>query len=212
MQIISVNTGEPTTLIWKGRKVVSGIFKHPVEGPLFLGENGVKGDHVMDSRHHGGKDKACYLYSADHYPYWKGFYPDAGWEWGMFGENLTVENLDESQILIGDIFKIGGAIVQVTQPRQPCYKLGIRIGSPDVVNHFAHSDFPGAYIRILEEGYVKKEDDLMKVETFAESPSLKTVFNMLYFDAFDREDVRKAADHVYLAASCRKDLVKKWNL
>jgi len=130
----------------------------------------------------------------------------------MFGENLTVQNMDESHILIGDIFRMGEALVQVTQPRQPCYKLGIRIGNPEAVRHFAHSDFPGAYVRVLEEGYVQKDDDLIKVDTFPESPSLKTVFNMLYFDTFDREDVRRVTESVYLAASCRKDLVKKWVL
>jgi len=212
MQIVSVNTGEPRTIRWKGVDVVTGIFKHPVESPLFLGENGVIGDHVMDSRYHGGKDKACYLYSSDHYIFWKSSYPDADWEWGMFGENLTVENMDESLILIGDIFRIGGAVVQITQPRQPCYKLGIRIGNPDIVKQFSLSDFPGAYIRVLEEGFVKKGDSVCKVETFPDSPSLKTVFHMLFHDSFDREEVRRVTENVRLAASCRKDLIKKWSL
>jgi MOSC domain-containing protein YiiM len=212
MQIVSLNTGEPRTIRWKGADVVTGIFKHPVESPLFLGEDGVKGDYVMDGRFHGGKDKSCYLYSADHYEYWKSSYPDADWEWGMFGENLTIESLDESQILIGDIFRIGGALVQITQPRQPCYKLGIRIGNPEIVRQFSHSDFPGAYIRILEEGYVKKCDSMYKVESFQESPSLKTVFHMLFHDSFDREEVRKVTENVHLAASCRNDLLKKWGL
>lgn len=212
MQIVSVNTGEPRTIRWKGTDVVTGIFKFPVEGPLFLGENGVTGDHVMDSRYHGGKDKACYLYSADHYEYWKSSYPDADWEWGMFGENLTVENMNESHILIGDVFRIGGALVQITQPRQPCYKLGIRIGNPDIVKQFSLSDFPGAYLRILKEGIVNKGDSMVIVDTFPESPSLKTVFRMLYHDSFDREEIRRAADNNHLAASCRKDLVKKWGL
>jgi len=212
MQIVSVNTGEPRTIRWKGADVVTGIFKFQVEGPLFLGENGVTGDHVMDGRYHGGKDKACYLYSADHYEYWKSSYPDADWEWGMFGENLTIENMNESHILIGDVFRIGGALVQITQPRQPCYKLGIRIGNPDIVKQFSLSDFPGAYLRILKEGIVNKGDSMVIVDTFPESPSLKTVFRMLYHDSFDREEIRRAADNNHLAASCRKDLVKKWGL
>ena len=107
MKIVSVNIGEPRTLIWKGSEIVTGIYKFPVEGALFLSAGGVKGDHVIDTRVHGGSDKACYLYSSGHYPFWKEKYPEAEWKWGMFGENLTVEGLEESEILIGDIFRVG---------------------------------------------------------------------------------------------------------
>lgn len=212
MKIISTNIGEARTVKWKGTDVVTGIYKYPVEGPLFLGDHDVKDDHVIDRRYHGGKDKACYLYSSDHYTWWKQYYPEIGREWGIFGENLTVENLDESQILIGDIFSVGGAIVQVTQPRQPCFKLGIRFGNQEIVKQFSLSDFPGAYVRILEEGFVKRNDPLVIIESFPGSQSLKTVFNMLYRDTFEKEEIRKVTENVHLAASCRNDLVKKWKL
>jgi len=210
MYIVSANIGLPRKLMWKGTEIVTGIYKFPVEEPLFLGEKDVKDDHVMDRRYHGGKDKACYLYSSGHYDFWKSLYPGIEWEWGMFGENLTVENLDESKILIGDIFRIGSAVVQVTQPRQPCFKLGIRFGNQDIVKRFSQSDFPGAYVRILEQGFVRKGDELVKVESFAGSPSLKTVFNMLYHSFFDKEEIRRVTKNIHLAESCRKDLVKKW--
>ena len=212
MKIISVNIGSPRIVNWKGSDIVTGIYKFPVDRPLFLGEEGVKDDHVIDTRYHGGKDKACYLYSSDHYEFWKGLYPSADWEWGMFGENLTVENLDESQILIGDIFRIGGALVQVTQPRQPCFKLGIRLGTQDVVKRFSLENFPGAYVRVLEEGNVQKDDQVVVERSFPGSPSLKTVFNMLFHDGFDQDKVRSAAGCLYLAESCRRDLVKKWDM
>jgi MOSC domain-containing protein YiiM len=212
MNVVSVNIGEPRTIVWKGTEVVTGIFKFPAEGKLYLGKEGVGGDHVMDGRYHGGIDKACYLYSSDHYAYWKGLYPDAEWEWGMFGENLTVENLDESILLIGDIYRVGAALVQITQPRQPCYKLGIRFGNQDIVKEFSLSDFPGAYVRILEEGEVNRGDSMELKETFPGAPSLKKVFNMLYDKKFDKEEVRKVTENIHLAASCRKDLIKKWDL
>ena len=212
MKVITVNTGEPRTISWKGADVVTGIFKYPVDKPLFLGKTGVMGDHVMDSRFHGGKDKACYLYSAGHYPYWKKLFPEAEWEWGMFGENLTVDNLDESQLLIGDIFRIGGAIVQVTQPRQPCFKLGIRLGNQDAVKRFSLADFPGAYVRVLEEGFVQKDNEVILVKSYPGSPSLKMVFNMLFHDNFVRDEVTIAAGSPFMAESCRKDLSKKWGL
>jgi MOSC domain-containing protein YiiM len=212
MNVVSVNIGEPRTIVWNETEVLTGIFKFPVEGPLYLGNKGVSGDHVLDGRYHGGIDKACYLYSKDHYPYWKGLYPEADWDWGMFGENLTVENLDESILLIGDIYRVGSALVQITQPRQPCYKLGIRLGNHDVVKEFSRSDFPGAYVRILEEGKVNMGDFMKLVETFPGAPSLKKVFNMLYDKTFDKEEVRKVTENIHLATSCRKDLIKKWEL
>jgi len=212
MKIVSLNIGVPRTLNWKGSEVVTGMYKFPVDQPLFLGKNGVNGDHVIDGRYHGGLDKACYLYSSGHYPYWKEQFPEADWEWGMFGENLTVENMNESLLLIGDIFRIGKALVQITQPRQPCFKLGFRFGNQEIVNAFSHSDFPGAYVRILEEGEVNTGDPMLLVETFQGAPSLARVFNMLYDKTFDKEEVRKVTENTHLAASCRKDLVTKWGL
>lgn len=212
MKIISINIGTPRIINWNGAEIITGIYKFPVEKPLFLGKEGVNDDHVLDTRYHGGKDKACYLYSLDHYAYWKQLYPEADWKWGMFGENLTVENMDESRLLIGDIFRVGKALVQITQPRQPCYKLGIRIGTQDIVKAFSHSDFPGAYVRILEEGEVNKGDSMELAETFPGAPSLTRVFNMLYDKTSDMEEVRKVTENTHLADSCRKDLVKKWGL
>ena len=116
MKILSTNIARPATIEWRGQKVETGIYKYAVANPIFLGSEDVVNDHVMDRRYHGGSDKACYLYSADHYPFWQNKYPNQDWEWGMFGENLTISGLDESEIRIGDRFQIGNAVVQVTQP------------------------------------------------------------------------------------------------
>ena len=102
MQIISTNIAEPTTIEWNGQQIQTGIYKYPVEIPIYMGIEGVENDHVLDRKYHGGADKACYLYSADHYSFWKNKYPNLEWIWGMFGENLTVIGLDESEIRIGD--------------------------------------------------------------------------------------------------------------
>src|SRR5665811_846906 len=126
MKIISTNIGEARTINWKNREVKTGIFKFPVNEPIFLGKENVENDNVIDRRYHGGIDKACYLYSAEHYNYWQKKYPKLEMPWGMFGENLTVEGLHEATINIGDIFKIGETVVQATQPRQPCFKLEFR--------------------------------------------------------------------------------------
>jgi len=209
MKIISTNIGEPKTIEWNGKMVQTGIYKYPVEKPIFLGLEDVENDHVIDRRYHGGIDKACYLYSADHYPYWKKFYPDLEMPWGMFGENLTVEGLHEAEVNIGDIFKIGEAVVQATQPRQPCYKLGIRFGDQKMVKQFVDSGFAGVYVRVLEKGFVRTNDEMVLVEKKV-SLSVMNVFELLYSPTFRKEAVVQAVNDVFIAESCRNDLLKRW--
>lgn len=126
MKIISTNIGNPTVILWNCKEEKTGIFKYPVNEAVCLRKNDIAKDTIIDRVHHGGSNKACYLFAADNYPYWKEIYPKLEWNWGMFGENLTVEGLNESLVRIGDIYKIGSAIVQISQPREPCYKLGVR--------------------------------------------------------------------------------------
>lgn len=209
MKIISTNIGEPKTIEWNGKMVQTGIYKYPVEKPIFLGLEDVENDHVIDRRYHGGIDKACYLYSADHYSYWKKFYPNLEMPWGMFGENLTVEGLHEAEINIGDIFKIGEAVVQATQPRQPCYKLGIRFGDQKMVKQFVDSGFAGVYVRVLEKGFVRTNDEMVLVEKKV-SLSVMNVFELLYSPTFRKEAVGQAVNDVFIAESCRNDLLKRW--
>ena len=155
MKIISTNIGNPTTFLWNGKHEKTGIYKYPTSESLFLGKTDVDKDTVIDRKHHAGEHKACYLFSSDYYGYWKNLYPQLNWDWGMFGENLTVEGMDESKIRIGDVYKIGAALVQVSQPREPCYKLGIRVGNQEILKQFIDYGHPGTYVRILVEGQVK---------------------------------------------------------
>lgn len=210
MIVISTNIGEPKTIVWRGKKEQTGIYKYPVEHPIFLGTEDVENDHVIDRKYHGGVDKACYLYSADHYKWWKNFYSELEMPWGMFGENLTVENLQENEINIGDVFEIGEAVVQATQPRQPCSKLGIRFNDPKVVKQFANSGFSGVYVRVLKNGAVKKGDKMNWVEK-TNSISIQKVFELLYTKTFQEEAIKQALNNLFLAESCRRDLLKKWS-
>lgn len=209
MKIVSTNIGEPKTLNHRGKKVVTGIFKSSVNEGIFLGNQDVKNDYVIDRGHHGGVDKACYLYSEDHYEYWQQLYPDLEMPWGMFGENITVKGLNETQINIGDVFKIGNAIIQATQPRQPCFKLKYRFNNKSIVNQFVEAGFPGVYVRVLKEGLVKK-GDLMEIVDKKTSLSVKKVFELLNCKGFQKESVELAVNDPFLAASCRKDLLKRW--
>lgn len=206
MRIISTNIAQPVIIEWKGQKVQTGIYKYPVETPIFLGMTDVENDHVFDRRFHGGTDKACYLYSSDHYPFWKNSYPRLDWNWGMFGENLTVSELDESEIRIGDRYQIGDAVVQVSQPRQPCFKLGVRFGDQKVVDEFWLSSFPGIYVRVLQPGNVKVGDEFILLERNPDSLSVSQVFSVFKSLPVNAELIQKAINEPFLAESCRKDI------
>ncbi len=209
MHIASTNIGKPVTFAWKGREVVTGLFKYPVNEPIRLEKEDVVKDHVVDRKYHGGTDKACYLYSANHYGYWKKLYPELEFGNGMFGENLTVEGLDESEINIGDVFAIGNALVRVTQPRQPCFKLEFRFGNSHIMKQFIESGFPGIYLHILEPGEVTTGDKMI-LKDKKDAPSVQHIFSMLYNTDFPKEEIVAAINTPGLAESCRRDLLKKW--
>ncbi len=208
MRIVSTNIGEPRIISHRGKEVKTGLFKFPVNESIFLGKEDVAKDHVIDRKHHGGADKACYLYSSDHYEYWKTIYPELDFTWGMFGENLTVEGLHEAEINIGDIFRIGETVVQATQPRQPCFKLESRFNDPMIIRKFVDSGFSGVYVRVLQNGFVKAGDLMEQVESKG-SVSIQKVFEWIYASEYDPE-VTKAINDPFIAASCRKDLLKRW--
>ncbi len=199
MEVISTNIGRPETVVWRGQEVQTGIFKYEVDTPLYLDEEDVVNDHVLDRRYHGGADKACYLYSADHYDFWKNKYPDADWQWGMFGENLTVNGLDESEIQIGDIFQIGEAVVQVSQPRQPCFKLGFRFENQAVVDDFSQLPYPGIDVRVIQAGNVKKGDTLKLIKRDQDSLSVSQVFSLFRVNQEKKSLILKAIGLEYLA-------------
>ncbi|MEO9481671.1 MAG: MOSC domain-containing protein [Maribacter dokdonensis] len=187
MKVISTNLGDPVTFEWNGATEQTGIFKYPTSTSLFLTENDVKNDTVIDRVHHGGSNKACYLFSADYYDYWKSRYPDLKWDWGMFGENLTVDGLDESKVRVGDIYKIGEAIVQITQPREPCYKLGVRFGSQKILKEFIDHNHPGTYVKILKEGSVTKGDEIILVEQSKNTLTIQQFYELMFSKVKSRD-------------------------
>jgi MOSC domain-containing protein YiiM len=160
MTLVSVNVGLPREVLFKGRTVTTGIFKEPVAGAVRLRELNLDGDRQADLSVHGGPDKAVYAYPAEHYDFWKRELPGKSLPWGMFGENFTTTDLDENSINIGDEFRIGSALVRVTQPRMPCYKLALKFGMDDIIKRFLDSGLSGFYFSVLEEGEVKSGDAL----------------------------------------------------
>ncbi len=186
MNVVSVNTGSERVVIWRGKEVNTGIFKYSTDQPIFLGKTDVAADAVVDRKHHGGIDKAVYAYSVDHYAFWKARYSDLDWNYGMFGENLTIEGLDESLIRIGSRYKVGTAEVEVSQPRQPCFKLGLRFGSQTVLKEFIDQPYPGVYFRVINVGAVKRGDRLELIQEEKEAPSIADVFRVYYHGSQDQ--------------------------
>jgi MOSC domain-containing protein YiiM len=158
MRVISVNVGLPKTVQWRDQTVTTGIFKSPVEGPVTLREHNLDGDRQADLSVHGGPTKAAYVYSTQHYTYWRQELPDVEMEWGHFGENFTVDGMDEKATYIGDEFSVGTARVVVTEPRMPCFKLSVRFGRTDIVKRFLQSQRSGFYLGVVEEGQVQAGD------------------------------------------------------
>lgn len=180
MKIISTNLAKPTSIIYNGKSITTGIYKTPTHHAIYLSEEGVHNDEVSDKKVHGGAFKACYLFSEKHYNYWKNLYPNLEWDWGMFGENLTVANLDETQIYIGDIYTIGDAVVQVTQPREPCFKFGVKFGSMNVLKQFINQGHSGTYVRVIKPGFVKNSDVLKLIDRPKNSLTTFQFFNLLF--------------------------------
>ena len=208
MEVIATNIAVPRKIIWNGNEVSTGIYKQPVQNPITLEDETVAGDIVADRKVHGGIYKACYLFSSDHYPYWKQKYPHLVWDWGMFGENLTVKGLDESKIRIGNIYKLGSALVQITQPRQPCYKLGVKFGTQDILKQFIDHGFPGTYVRVLEQGEVKVGDELHLVEESINPLTTQQFYHLLYSKTKDASIVQLAIENEALPMYKRERLKK----
>lgn len=207
-KIISTNIGEKVTIVHNGKEIQTGIYKFPVKDGIRLGKTDVEKDQVIDRRYHGGIDKACYLYPSENYKYWQSLFPTLKFDWGMFGENLTSEGLLETNVRVGSTYQIGETLVQVSQPRQPCYKLGIRFKNAKVVKAFSNSDYSGIYVRVLKEGAIKNNDTIKLINEATGALTLAQVFGLLMGRCSDIGLAIKAYNDPFLAESAKRDLVK----
>src|SRR5438132_7961767 len=154
MKVLSLNVGLPREVTWQGKRVTTGIFKEPIQERVMMRTLNLDGDRQADLTVHGGVSKAAYAYPSEHYDYWRTELPGVDLPWGMFGENLTTEGLLEDAVYIGDRFRVGEAEVMATEPRMPCYKLGIKFGRADIIKRFLASRRSGFYFAIVREGMV----------------------------------------------------------
>ena len=180
MKLLSVQVGRPRVVSApRGREVRTAIYKEPVLFRVRVRRLNLDGDAQADLRVHGGPDKAVYAYDLSGYRHWK---EALGLDlpYGQFGENLTVEGMPESEVRIGDVYRIGTAVLQVSQPRSPCFKLSLKMGRPDFARDFAASGHPGFYLRVLEEGDVGAGDSIERVETGAPGATVERVARQLF--------------------------------
>jgi MOSC domain-containing protein YiiM len=191
MKLASVNVGLPRRVEWRGRSVTTGIFKSPAAGRVRLGNLNLDGDRQADLSVHGGPDKAVYAYPGEHYEYWRRELPDIELAPGSFGENLTTDGLRETETRVGDQLRIGSAMVRVTGPRIPCYKLGVKFERDDMVKRFLASERTGFYLAVVEEGHVAAGDPIERVERASHDVTVSEITRLYARDREDLEALRR---------------------
>lgn len=211
LRILSLNIGLPRTEPLGGKKIITGICKLPVTGPVYLDTLGFNGDSSADKKNHGGIDKAVCVYGLNRYSYWEEFFKER-FSIPTFGENFTIENLDEEKINIGDIFNVGDARVQVTQPRQPCSKLALKMGKKEIIKLVTQSGFSGFYFRVLKPGLVSVKDNLVLEQKDKAQISLSFANRILHQKKDDLTSIKKILAVPALSASWRESFTKLLNL
>lgn len=191
MNILSVNVGRPQTRLWQGKSVTTSIFKSPVAGPVRVVKNNLDGDEQADLRFHGGVNKAVYAYDQEHYEFWKTELRLNNLEPGAFGENLTTVGLLDSDVRLGDQFRVGSAVLMAVQPRFPCFKLGLRFNDPAMVKRFAKALRHGIYFQVVEEGSLRAGDAIELVKPSDVAVTIQDVVNAFY--GLEKDEVKLEA-------------------
>jgi MOSC domain-containing protein YiiM len=211
MKLLSVSVGLPREIEWKGKPVRTSIFKTPITGRIPVTKLNLKGDQQSDLSVHGGVDKAVYTYPSEHYAFWHQQLPEVDLPWGAFGENFTTEGLDEGTH-IGDRFRIGSAEFAVTQPRMPCFKLGIRFSNPAIIKQFLRSGRTGFYFSVLVEGEVAAGDSIEFIGRDENSLTVADIVSLYVTDAANQDVLYRASELASLPTGWREYFRKRlWN-
>ena len=181
MKIISTNISKVITILHNKKEIKTGIFKSATDNEIVITKTNIIGDEQADLVNHGGEHKAVYAFSSDHYEYWKKELKNEKLSFGMFGENFTISNLSEKDIYIGEQFRIGTALLEVSQPRVPCFKLGIALDNKIILKLFTQHYCTGVYFRVIEPGIVKKDDAVIIEKEVEHNISINKLFQA-YFD------------------------------
>ena len=204
MKVLAISVGRPREVEWGGGVTLTSIFKDPVEGRVRVGRLNIEGDEQSDLSVHGRPEKAVYAYPSEHYALWRAELPDADFSWGAFGENFSTEGLTEGEVRIGDRFRIGTAEFVVTQPRSPCFKLGIRFGRADMVKRFHQSGRSGFYLAVETEGEIRAGDAIETISRDDRDLTVADVVGLYAAKKPDPELLERAIAHPGLIASWRE--------
>jgi len=191
-RLLSVNVGHPREIAWRGKTVYTSVWKAPVQGRRLVGRLNVDGDAQGDLHGHGGEHRAVFVYQIDSYHYWERELKRSDFTFGQFGENFTVEGLADSEVCVGDRYRIGGALFEVTQPRVTCYRVGIRMDEPRMAALLVSHQRPGFYFRVLEEGEVGAGDEIVSVVQGPERMTVAAINALLYLPGPAKEDIERA--------------------
>ncbi len=204
MKLLSINVSQPKAVAINGRSYQTGIYKKHRMGRVLLSRLGLDGDGQADRKNHGGPHQAVYCYPQEHYGYWASQLARTDFHYGAFGENLTLLGLLETTVCIGDVFRIGDAVIQVSQPRVPCYKLADKLGVPGFEKTFLHANRCGFYARVLEEGVLEAGDPIQRLEKDPVGMTVAEVNAARYLDKGDREAVQRASQIEALSPEWRR--------
>ena len=209
MKLISLNVGLPRIVESNGEPVATGIFKEPKQGPIMLRTLNLDGDRQADLTVHGGVSKAVYAYPVEHYEFWKRELPEMELPYGMFGENFTTEGMSEDALNVGDRFRVGEAELMVTEPRLPCYKLGIKFGRTDILRRFLQSRRTGFYFAVVKEGKVEAGNEIELLSRDANNITIADITRLYAFERDDVETLRRAVKLEALSDSWREYFQKQ---
>lgn len=208
IEIFSLNVGMPREVQFQQKDVSTGIFKKATDEALYLSYLNFEGDGQGDLVHHGGREKAVCVYPYEHYPFWENEL-NRPLEYGSLGENLTIKGLLETDVCIGDVFELGKAIVQVSQPRQPCYKLTIRHGVPDMLLKVQQTGYTGFYFRVLAEGVVSKDDGLSLLHRHPKEITVSFANRIMHRDKDNIEGIKQILEVEELSLNWRNTFLKR---
>ncbi|TQR37402.1 MOSC domain-containing protein [Brevibacillus brevis] len=208
IEILSINVGKPKQVQYQNKAVSTGIYKTPTTKALYLSFLNLEGDGQADLVHHGGKEKAVCVYPYEHYPFWEAQL-QRELPIGAFGENLTIRGLVETDVCIGDTFQLGEAVVQISQPRQPCYKLSVRYGVPEMLVMVQETGYTGYYFRVLKEGLVSHTDGLIRLSCHPQAITVSYANRIMHQEKDNIDGMKKLLEVEELSSNWRATFTKR---
>jgi len=209
MKLLSINVSKPKTVEHQGKRISTGIFKTPIQGPRMARTTNIDGDGQADLTVHGGIDKAVYVFPFEHYSWYRDLLEKHDLDFGYFGENLTSDGLLEDQVRTGDRIGIGEAVFEVSQPRAPCFKFAMKVGTSKILKPFLSSGRTGFYLRVMQEGHIEPGDAIERISGDSDAPTVNEITRLIYFEKQDIAGMRRAIGTAALAEAWRKDFAKR---